>query len=246
MDRKSLDEILDDDEGEVVDTTPEPEPSEPEATEPKGVEPEPEKEPEPEPPSGGLPKDVYEPLKAVRSENQQLKDQLEALRKEAEARQQPKEPEAPPPSIWEDDQAWEQHFSGQLVSKAVQAATNNSRLQMSEMMMAQQHEDFPQIKDKLMEFVGNNPVINQQVAESQHPWSTAYNAWKNHETMQQLGATDLETLREQIRQEELAKLQEELPAPKQSAPKTLASKRSVASRGGPAWNGPRSLDELLD
>ena len=72
MERKSLDEILDDDNGveevEETEAQPEPEASEPEVDE-KGVGPEPEEEP----PSVGLPKDVYEPLKAVRSENQSLR-----------------------------------------------------------------------------------------------------------------------------------------------------------------------------
>jgi len=136
-------------------------------------------------------------------------------------------------------------MGGQLVSQSVQQSVHQARLQMSEMLLSEQAEDFAQIKDQLIEFVGSNPVINQQVAESQHPWRTAYNAFKNHKTMSELGATDIDTLREQIRQEELAKLQEGLPAPRQTAPKTLATKRSVASRSGPAWSGPKSLDDLL-
>lgn len=244
MARKSLDDILsDNDETEVEETEVEASP-EPEADETTGVEPEPQEapaEPEAVPPTAGLPKDVYEPLKAVRSENQQLKDQLEALRKEIEANK-PEEPEAPPPSIWEDENAWAQHMGGQLVSQSVQQAVYQSRLQMSEMLMAEQVEDFSSVKDQLIEFVGSNPAVNQQVAESTHPWRTAYQAFKNHKTMSELGTTDLEALKAKMREELLAELQQ---APPPKAPQTLSNKRSVAARTGPAWSGPKSLDELL-
>ena len=100
MNKKSLDDILyGNDEPEVVEAV-----EQPQEPEPQGVEPEPVQEPEAgPPPADRLPQDVYEPLKAVRSENKELKDQLEALRREI---QQPKEPPAPPPSVWEDENAW--------------------------------------------------------------------------------------------------------------------------------------------
>lgn len=247
MARKSLDDILEgndepETEVEAVEAeAPEPEPQ----AEETGVEPEQQDEPaEPEavpPTADKLPQDVYAPLKAVRDENKTLKDQLDALRKEIEANK-PKEPEAPPPSIWEDENAWAQHMGGQLVSQSVQQAVYQSRLQMSEMLMAEQVEDFASVKDQLVEFVGSNPAVNQQVAESTHPWRTAYQAFKNHKTMSELGTTDLEALKAKMREELLAELQQ---APPPKAPQTLSNKRSVASRTGPAWSGPKSLDELL-
>lgn len=268
MARKTLDEILDSDEPvgstnheEVFDDEQAGEqPPEPEAkAEPlrdengkfakKGVEPEPEpeeaKEPEAVPPTADkLPEDVYKPLKAVRDENKTLKDQLEALQKEIRQQQQPKEPEKPAPSIWEDDQAWQEHFGGQLVNQSVQQSVYQARLQMSEMLMAEQHEDFADIKQQLVEFVGANPTINQHVAESSHPWRTAYQAFKNQRTMQELGAVDVDSLRNKLREEILAELQAQTPATP-NVPKSLSTKRSVGSRSGPSWSGPTSLDELL-
>ena len=255
MARKSLDDILDGNDGpEVIEEQAQPEAEEQPESQPrdetgkfasKGVEPEPQEEPEAVPPTADkLPENVYKPLKAVRDENKALKDQLESLRKEIQANQQPKEPEAPPPSIWEDENAWAQHMGGQLVSQSVQQSVYQSRLQMSEMLMADQVEDFANIKDQLVEYVGSNPALNQQVAESTHPWRTAYQAFKNQQTMQELGATDLETLKAKMREELLAELQAGVPV-KPNAPPTLSNKRSVASRSGPAWSGPTSLDELL-
>lgn len=255
MARKSLDDILDGndtpEEDETVDVKieqPEPEPqAEPEAQPrdetgkfaKKGVE------PEAVPPTADkLPEDVYKPLKAVRDENKELKDRLEALQREIEANRKPKEPETPPPSIWEDDQAWQQHFGGQLVSQSVQQSVYQARLQMSEMLMAEQVEDFASVKDELVKFVGDNPTLNQQVAESSHPWRTAYQAYKNQRTMQELGATDLETLKAKMREELLAELQANVPV-KPTIPPSLSTKRSVASRSGPAWPGPTDLGDIL-
>lgn len=245
MARKSLDDILDGEPEVQEQAAPEPEQPEPqvEGSEEKGVEPEQQEqpvEPEAEPPSADkLPEDVYKPLRAVRDENKALKDRLEALEKEAQQRQQPKEPEAPPPSVWEDENAW----GGQLVSQAVQQAAYQSRLQMSEMLMAEQVDDFSTVKQQLVEFVGQNPVLNQQVAESQHPWRTAYQAFKNQQTMAELGATDIASLEAKMREKLLAELQEQVPA--KPVPPSLSTKRNVGNRSGPSWSGPTPLGELI-
>lgn len=258
---KSLDELLDDEAPEVeAEEQSEAEQPEPEAETPQEPEPEgqprdesgkfakkgvePEKSQEAEPPSADkLPQDVYEPLKAVRSENKELKDQLEALKREMEARREPEPEPEPPASVWEDENKWGQ----QLVSAAVQQSTMGSRLMMSELLMEQQHEDFGGLKQQIFEFVGSNPAVNQQVAESQHPWMTAYRAYKNQQQMQELGATNIEelraTIREQERQAILAEAQKNVPV---ETPPTLSGERNVSSRRGPAWSGPKSLSDMLD
>ena len=110
--------------------------------------------------------------------------------------------------------------------------------------MAEQAEDFADIKQQLVEFVGSNPAVNQQVAESQHPWRTAYQAFKNQQTMKELGATDLTTLREKMREELMAEMQANAPVVP-NVPPSLSTKRNVGSRSGPAWTGPKPLGELL-
>lgn len=250
---KSMDELLDDEqEPEVAEAQAGPAAPEPEAHPrdesgkfaKKGVEPQAEQPAEVEPPSTAdqLPKDVYEPLRAVRDENKTLKDRLDALQKEIESRKPQPEPE-PPATLWEDENKWGQ----QLVSTAVQQSTMGSRLMMSELLMEQQHEDFGTIKQQIFEYVGSNPAVNQQVAESQHPWMTAYRAFKNQQTMQELGATNLDELRAQIREQErqaiLAEAQKQVPL---ETPPTLSGERNMASRSGPAWAGPKSLSSMLD
>lgn len=252
MARKSLDNILGEEtdvHAEIRATIPDAEPEtgvEPEAPEaqprdesgkfaPKQAE-----EPKAEPPSAALPKDVYEPLRAVRDENKALKDQLEALRREITQQQQPKEPPAPPPSVWEDENAW----GGALVGQAVQQATLNARLDMSEMMVRQANPDFEEYKAAFLEMAQANPALVQQALADPHPWQKAYNIAKNARQMQELGATSIDELKAQLR----AQIEAEMAASKPAVPNippSLSTQRSVSGRTGPAWSGPKPLNELL-
>lgn len=237
MDRKSLDDILDgNDEPEVVE-----QPQEPET----GVEPEPEGEPDgqPEavpPTANKLPQDVYEPLKAVRSENQQLKEQLEALRQEIQQKEQ--KPPEPAPDLWENTEGWQNHFGGQVVNQAVQAASYENKLSTSEFYARKNIEGFEQAWGELNKWLSDNPAIAQQAAADYDPWGFAYRQYNNAKTIQELGATDVATLEQQLREKIMAEMQANVPA---TVPPSLSTKRNVGSRSGPAWAGPKSLDELL-
>ena len=250
MVRKSLDDILDgNDEPEVIeaqetvaDEQPEGQPRDESGKfASKGVEPAPEQEAVP-PTADKLPKDVYEPLKAIRDENKSLKDRLEAMQQQFMAMQQPKEPPAPPPSIWEDDQAWQQHFGGQVVSQAVQQATYQSKLATSEIMARQAFDDFGDTWEPMNRWLESNPTVAQQAAADAHPWGYAYRAFKNQQTMQELGATDIETLKAKLREEMMAEMQAQKPA---AIPPSLSTQRSVGARTGPAWSGPTPLSDIL-
>lgn len=256
MARKSLDNILSEDtdlQAEIRPSLPDEQPEtgvEPE--EPKDERPRDEsgkfapkepKETEAEPPSA-LPKEVYEPLRAVRDENKTLKEQLEALRREITQQQQPKEPPAPPPSMWEDDQAWQQHFGGQVVNQAVQAASYQNKLATSEFYARKNIEGFGDEWEPLNKWLSENPSVAQQAAADYDPWGYAFRAYKNQRTMQELGATDIDQLKAQIR----AQLEAEMAAQKPAVPNippSLSTQRSVSGRTGPAWSGPKPLDELL-
>jgi hypothetical protein len=204
-------------------------------------------EPEAEPPSAPdhLPQDVYEPLKAVRNENKALKEQLEALTRQIQAVQQPQEPPAPPPSIWEDEEGWQQQFGSQVVTQAVQQATLNAKLDMSEMMVRQANPDFEEVKAEFLALAEQNPELRQQALSDPHPWNKAYQIAKNARTMRELGATDVATLEARLREQIMAELQGQAPARPMAAPPTLTTERSVGSRTGPAWAGPKSLSDLL-
>lgn len=239
---RSLDNILNEDSETSVEIKPA------EAETPQtGVEPQPEPSQAEEveagpPPADDAQKGLQAALSAERKKRQEIEAQVEALRREMQAK--PAEPEQPPPSMWEDDQAWQQHFGGQVVSQAVQQATLNARLDMSEMMARQANPDFEDIKAEFLAMAQANPLIAQQALSDPHPWQKAYQIAKNARTMQELGATDIQTLEAKIREQILAEQQAQQPAAPRIPP-SLSSTRSVSSRNGPAWSGPPSLGDLL-
>jgi len=239
---KSLDNILNDDSETHADIRPAmPEPQE------TGVTPQPEPEQAEEPEAGPPPADdarkagLEAGIAAERKKRREIEAQLEQLRREMEAKTQ--EPPAPAPSVWEDEQGAFQHFGGQVVSQAVQQATLNARLDMSEMMARQAHPDFEDMKAEFVKMMQENPTLQQQAINDPHPWQKAYQIAKNARTMNELGATDIETLTAKLREQILAEQQVQPAAPR--IPPSLSTQRSVSSRNGPAWSGPPPLTDLL-
>lgn len=205
---------------------------------PKGVE-------ESAPPAPGkLPQDVYEPLKAVRSENQALKDKLAQLEQAIHAQQNPP---APAPDMFETPEDWQAHFGGQVVNQATQQATFIANLNVSEMLTRREHkEDFDEMKALFLNLVEENPTLRQQALNDADPWEKAYQIAKTHKTMQQLGATDIPSLEQRIREQVMAEIQAQVPPVSRPAiPPTLSAEQNVGGRTGPAWTGPKPLNELL-
>lgn len=243
MEGKSLDELLD---GEPVEELEPVEVAEEAASEPEvqprdesgrfaaketGVEPQ--ETAEPVPPTDRLPQQDYKALREEREKRQRLEAELEALRAQ----------QTQPPSIWEDEQAARSYDQQQAVAAAVQEATFQASLNMSEMMARQAYPDFEEVKAEFLAMAEQNPVLPQQALSDPHPWNKAYQIAKNARTMRELGATDINELREKIKAELMAEMQAQ-PAPAQLPP-TLSTERSVGSRTGPAWSGPKSINELL-
>ncbi len=236
---RSLDNILNED----SETEAELRPATPEAAQETGEQP----QPEPEqgevaeagpPPADDAARGLQAAVAAERKKRQDIEAQLEALRREMQAK--PQEPAAPPPSIWEDEQGAFQHFGGQVVSQAVFAA----RLDMSEMMARQANPDFEEVKAEFIQMMQENPVLQQQALADAHPWQKAYQIAKNARTMRELGATDIQSLEAKIREQIMAEQQAQQPAAPRIPP-SLSTTRSVSSRNGPAWSGPPALGDLL-
>lgn len=196
------------------------------------------------PPADKLPKEDYKAIREEREKRQNLERELEALKQQFQTLQQPKEPPAPPPTIWEDEQGWQQHFSAQVA----QQASFNAKLDMSEMLARQSHQDFDSMKASFLQMAEQNPALAQQALSDPHPWDRAYKIAKNAATMAELGATDVDTLKAKLREEVLAELQQgsqPLPQQQPTIPPTLTTERNVGARTGPAWSGPKPLSELL-
>lgn len=268
MARKSLDDILDGNEPEVqeaeaVEPAPEPEQPEPQPRDEqgkfaeKGDKPEPEtQEPEAEPPSAGNDADTgllaaKQAEKAKRQAAEKERDdfaaQLKALRDELHAskQQEPKEPPKPAPDIWEDTQGWQNHFGGQVVDAATQQAAYQNKLSTSEFYARKNIEGFDNEWENLNQWLTENPAIAQQAAADYDPWGFAWRQYDNQRQLKELGATDVASLEQKLREKILAELQEQTPAEPQKVPPTLSTKRSVGSRSGPAWTGPTPLGDLI-
>ena len=209
-----------------------------------GVEPEQETEPEQVPPtSDKLPPDTFKGLKEEREKRQALERELQQLREQFQAQQTPP---PPPPSIWEDDQGALAHVQQQAVSQAVQQATFNARLDMSEMMVRQANPDFEDMKARFLSMAEQNPALRQQALSDPHPWNKAYQLAKNAAKMEALGTFDVDELKAKMREEIMAEMQsQQAPVARPAVPPSLTGERNVGSRSGPAWAGPPSLSDLL-
>ncbi len=98
---------------------------------------------------------------------------------------------------------------------------------------------------ELNEWLTANPAIAQQAAADYDPWGFAYRQFDNAKRIKELGATDVSQLEQQLREKIMAEMHANVPT-QPTMPPSLSSKRNVGNRSGPAWTGPKSLDELLD
>ncbi len=244
-DPTSLDDILSDEPNEALDTpVVENEPDiarDEHGRFAKGVEEPQETVAESVPPADKLPREEFAGLKDERRKRQEAEDRARTLEAQLLAYQQPA---AEPPSIWDDEAAARQYDRDTSVSQAVQQATFNARLDMSEMMVRQANPDFEDVKAEFLALAEANPAIAQQALADPHPWAKAYQIAKNHKAMLDLGATDMDTMRAKIREELLAEMQQAVPVTR-GLPPSLGSERNVGQRTGPAWSGPASLEDML-
>jgi hypothetical protein len=109
-------------------------------------------------------------------------------------------------------------------------------------MARQAFNDFGDAWEPMNRWLESNPTVAQQASADAHPWGYAYRAFKNQQTMQELGATDMETLKAKLREELMAEAQAQKPA---VIPPSLSTQRSVGARSGPAWSGPTPLSDIL-
>ena len=177
-----------------------------------------------------------------RRRRQEAERQAEELRQQIASLQQPPQP---PPSIWENEEGWQQHFGSQVVDAATQQASFNARLDTSEMLVRQQNPDFEEVKSRFLEMMRETPALQQKALAEPHPWDFAYKYVKNADRMNELGAVDVTDLEAKLREKIKAELQQEAITSLQSAPPTLSGERSVGSRSGPAYAGLGSLDDIL-
>jgi hypothetical protein len=205
---------------------------------PKGVEPQETAEPvPPTEPVDKLPQADYAALKDERRKRQEAEARFQALEQQLQSLQQ--EPPAPPPSIWEDEQGWQQHFGSQVA----QQAALNAKLDKSEMLARQNNADFDEMKARFLEMAQDNPAIVQQALSDPHPWAKAYTVAKNAAKMDELGAVDVADLEAKIEARIRAEMQAQ-PAAPVAIPTSLAD-AGTARTGTPAAPTRLTLQDIL-
>lgn len=188
------------------------------------------------PASDKLPPETFKGLREEREKRQALEREIEALKQQINGSQsQP----APPPSIWEDDQAALQHIQQESVSQA----SFNARLDMSEMLASQAHDDFDAKKAKFLEMMAVNPALQQQALTAKHPWEEAYKIATNAMRFEEMGATSVSELEAKLREQIKAEMLAEKPAA-HALPVSLSDSQSsrVSQNSGPAL---LSLEDIL-
>lgn len=175
---------------------------------------------------------------ALLGERRRRQEAEERARQLEEQIQQFQNPPAPPPDPF--DEGYGQYVNASAAQVAAQTAARETRLLTSEMLLMQEVPNLSEIKESLMEFVDSNPAIDKQVAESGHPWKTAYQAFQNYQTMQKLGATNIDEMTAKIR----AELEAEYAAKAPQIPNSLADAQS-ARNGTAPQAPPLSLADIL-
>jgi hypothetical protein len=181
------------------------------------------------------------PVSAIQDERRK-RQELERRVADYEAKlQQLSNPPQPAPDMFENPEGWQSHFGNDIRQQAAQEASLNATLNTSEMLARDKFDDFEDMKASFLELAKDNPTLAQQALSDPHPWRKAYQIAKTHTTMQQVGATDVDSLRAQIR----AELEAELKAqPAVDIPQTLATAQSGRTAVPPP-NAPPSLQDLL-
>lgn len=213
-------------------------------TDEKGVEkPEPETEQEPVPPTE-LPKEEYTALRAVRDENKELKQQLEAMRQQFASQSQPQQP-AETPDFWEDpNRAFEARFEqfGTRLMQQFKQEQQVERIEASEQAAKAKYDDYGDAFGHFQQAVSVNPALIQQMQAASDPAEFAYKTGKHAMELEKVGSLD------SLLAQERAKWEAEARAaiPQQPRlPDTTATDGSTGSRTGPEWAGPTDLNKLL-
>lgn len=193
-----------------------------------------------------LPQDVYEPLKAVRDENKELKRRLEQM--ERNLRQPPpqQQPQQPPVDFWDDPHGYmSQQFNqfGQTLLQQFEQRQVAQRIDRSEADARSKYADYDEAFSAFEQAVQANPRLAYELAQADNPGEFAYSKGKTALTLNSVGS--MEELEAQLRRKWEAEVKAAVPTPMPTLPSTTATDGSVGARTGPDWSGPTPLGKML-
>lgn len=132
----------------------------------------------------------------------------------------------------------------QSVMSKVQHQHLTDKVNMTEQFARQKWADYDEKVELFKAEAQKNPFLVQQLMQAPNPAEYAYQVSEQIAVARNYGGTapSREQLEAEIRQKIMAEIGM---SPKPQAPTSLASERSVGSRGGPAWSGPTALGDIL-
>lgn len=229
-----LDELLD---GEAPKPVEETQPPEPEA-EAKGETDEPPASPEPEPAAETVDESPTVPKQALLDERRKRQELEQRLAEKAEQK--------PTPSVFEDEEAYNQHIQQQIDQRV-----NDAQLNISEMLAKRDHPDLDEKVERYKELIADNPALHTQVMATASPYHEVVAVVEKAEKLEKL--QDVDKYEAQLRTELEAKIRAEYEAKAQkkddlanSIPQSLSDLGSKGGVTGPSFSGPTPLDNILD
>lgn len=201
----------------------------------------------------------YVPLQSLHEERNKRKDeqkrsreleqQLAQLRGRLEATERYAQPSPAAQPIDPDTQFWQSPtgFVAEQI-KAKEAEFQRRFLDMSEMMVRDQHSDFDEALESFQDAARSAPHLIAQMRANPHPAKFVYETGKTYAKAKEVGS--IEELEARIRADERAKVTAELR--KESAlsaaeniPKTIAGARGNGVEGRPVWGGPKPVTKIF-
>jgi hypothetical protein len=184
-------------------------------------------------------------LKDERSKRQELERKLAELEQRL-SQPAPQPAQEGPPDRWEDPEGYDRWLIAQATSQASQAADQRfvvQRIQTSAEEAKAKYPDYLDKKSVFEQMAQVNPMLLEEMVRHPNPAQYAYDVARTQIELQQYGGLEglIEARIKAREAEAMQGLQQQLP----SAPPTISADRSVGARSGPAWSGPRSIDDLL-
>lgn len=211
---------------------------------------------------------------AEKKKRQEIEQALDSLRKEAVERDQwyrqqseqwqrqlqqfaPKPPDQPKPSMFDNPDDWEK----QAVQQPIQSVEQRMRYHFSEMLARRFYkEEFDEAEKWAQAQVRQNPAhpIRQVLANSPDPGEDLVQEYRKQKQLAEMAdpvAYRQKLLDEMLNDPEQKKaileklgaepLKKAVQTPASALPSNLAGARSVGGSGGPVWQGPQPLTEII-
>ena len=183
--------------------------------------------------------------KAYLKKAEEERHKRQELERKFQTQQQPQTPPGQPPkapTFWEDPEGNLSAFEKRLQEELIRG-----RIQTSEIVARQRHQDFDEAVEEFSKLVEDTPGLFQQWVSAPDPAEFAYKAGRNHK----LYGGGVDDLRKRIETEIRAKIEtelkekaEQLAKEKGSIPPSLSEARGT-SGGRMVYTGPTPLDAIL-